>query len=87
VVATLRTVLMSEKGATPATREIFPSSEESSAARRARVAPVEIPTRATLPFSASGLAEILSAASVAASTVLGVILSSLRPGRSGTTAR
>ena len=78
---------MSEKGATPATSEIFPSSLGSSAARRARVAPVETPTIATSPFSASGLVQILRAATVAASTVRGVILSSVRPGRSGTTAR
>src|SRR5829696_3526658 len=78
---------MFELGATPATRGTFPLSAGSSAARRARVAPVETPTRATFPSSTSGRAEISRATCVVPSAVCGVILSSVKPGRSGTTTR
>src|SRR5215213_8867163 len=83
----LKTVFMFENGATPATSETFPFRVGSSATSRARVAPVETPTSATFPSSASDLVDILWATWVVSLTVRGVILSSVRPGRSGTTTR
>src|SRR5215204_4902777 len=78
---------MSANGATPATKETFPLRTGFSAARRERVAPVETPTRVTSPPLASAVVDISWATSVVSCTVLGVILSSINPGKSGTTAR